>query len=92
VSEPSPQRFEHHLEFRLSPGSTTAALMRLVSVLHSRGAEVVALHYRPAGDGGNRVSATVLVTPERARTLLLSFDRVVGILDVAVMEHEARSA
>lgn len=83
---------EHHLEFRLSKSAGTRTLMRMVSMLHSRGAEVTSLCYSGPSDDEALLSVTILSTPARARVLALTFDRAVEVLDSQLVGQQWKSA
>jgi hypothetical protein len=84
--------FEHHLEFRLSTSAGTRTLMRMVSMLHSRGAEVTSLRYSGPSNDDAFLAVTILSTPARARILALTFDRAVEVLDSQLVGHQRKSA
>ncbi|GEM_PF-4952017 len=87
----SETRFEHRLVVRLSGGGTSI-LMRLVSVLHSRGAEVLALSYSSTDDADISVTITLLMDRGRVQTLVLSLNRIPDVLKVELVEPRMKSA
>ena len=70
------------LTAQLTPNSSTAALLRLISILHSRGTEVLDLAYENREDGAT-VTATVTPGNTGHRTLRQSLLRPVEVVDVA---------
>ena len=75
------------LTARLAPRASTAALLRLVSVLHSRGTEVLDLAYESRGDGAT-VTATVVLGNVGQLPLRQSLLRAVEVIEV-VADWEA---
>ncbi|MBA4022687.1 MAG: hypothetical protein C0482_10015 [Gordonia sp.] len=92
MSDVDDDRFEHHLEFRLSKSAGTRTLMRMVSMLHSRGAEVTSLRYSGPANEEAFLLVTVRTTPARARVLALTFDRAVEVLDSQLVTQQCKSA
>lgn len=75
------------LTAQLAPQSSTAALLRLISILHSRGTEVLDLAYESRKDGAT-VTATVTLGNTGHLTLRQFLLRPVEVVDV-VAEWEA---
>lgn len=69
------------LTAQLAPPSSTAALLRLISILHSRGTEVLDLAYENREDGAT-VTATVTLGNVGYLPLRHSLLRPVEVLDV----------
>lgn len=72
----------HRIRLRVSASADSATLLRLVSVIHSRGSAVVDLHYTRNSDGTRELTATVLSLSTRFATLIAALGRVVHVLDV----------
>lgn len=72
---------------QLAPHSSTAALLRLISILHSRGTEVLDLAYESREDGAT-VTATVRLGNIGHLPLRQSLLRPAEVVDV-VAEWEA---
>lgn len=80
------------LTAQLAPHSSTAALLRLISILHSRGTEVLDLNYESREDGAT-VTATVSLGNVGHLPLRHSLLRSVEVLDVvADLDPEAVAA
>lgn len=77
----------------LQPRSHTAALLRVVSILHSRGTEVHRLAFE-THDGATTMTALVTLGNVGGTTLRASLLRPVEVVDVDVrpLEDEATSA
>ena len=69
------------LTAQLTPHSSTAALLRLISILHSRGTEVIDLSFEDREDVAT-VTATVTLGNVGHLTLRHSLLRPVEVLDV----------
>ena len=69
------------LTARLAPRSSTAALLRVISILQSRGTEVIDLAYESREDGAT-VTATVTLGNTGHLTLRQSLLRSVEVIDV----------
>jgi hypothetical protein len=84
----------HHytLSADLVPGATTAALLRVVSVLHSRCAEVRQLAFDSGAEGTSRVTAEVTLTNAGPSTLQASLARNVEVLTAHVSRRVAPTA
>lgn len=74
------------LTAQLAPYSSTAALLRLVSILHSRGTEVLDLEYESREDGA-QVTARVALGNIGHASLRQSLLRAIEVLAV-VAEQE----
>jgi hypothetical protein len=78
----------------LQPRSHTAALLRVVSILHSRGTEVHRLTFETRDDGATTMTALVTLGNAGETTLRASLLRPLEVVDVDVRpcEDEATSA
>ncbi|MEU7632117.1 hypothetical protein AB0C34_19350 [Nocardia sp. NPDC049220] len=77
---------EHRLRFRLSDSAGHDELMRLVSIFHRRGIEVVSLHYDRVSGGGGTIDATVMSTRHGADIVVRTCADTVHVLDARVTE------
>lgn len=68
----------------LQPRAGTAALLRVVSILHSRGTEVHALAFEAAADDAATMTAQVTLGNVGRQTLRRSLLRPVEVIDVEV--------
>ncbi|MEU7767223.1 hypothetical protein AB0B25_19100 [Nocardia sp. NPDC049190] len=77
---------EHRLRFRLSDSAGHEELMRLVSIFHRRGIEVMSLHFDRASGGGGTVDATVMSTRHGAEIVVRTCADTVHFLEARVTE------
>jgi hypothetical protein len=84
----------HHytLSADLVPGATTAALLRVVSVLHGRCAEVRQLAFHSGAEGASRVTAEVTLSNAGSQTLQASLARNVEVLAAHVSRRAVPTA
>lgn len=77
----------YSMSARLVPEPGTAALLRIVSILHSRCSDVRELTFHAGHARGATLTARVAVGSSGAATLQESIRRAVQVLDVAMTER-----
>ena len=87
----SEEAISYSFAARLVPGAGTAGLLRVVSILHTRRAEVRQFSANPGEAGSAAVTGIVTLGNAGPQSLLESLRRCADILDVRMVE-EVRAA
>ncbi|UPW08084.1 hypothetical protein M1C59_18780 [Gordonia terrae] len=82
----------HRLEITLAPSAGTAGLLRVVSALHGRGAQVLELRFGHTPDGDARLDASIVSAPARVDHLVQTCLNAIQVTDVRLLRSAVHTA